>query len=170
MINLGTKLGTVALSSLVVLSLGLFNSGLAQEESDAAADAPKLEITLGDFFFQLAGQDKNAPITVKAGETYNLVLKNTGTQKHEIQWGRDPKMENGMPHDYSQLLFTRGEAVMSDAGHEFVSPGLTEIVLEPNAEATALVTIPEEAKGTWEMGCFQPSHYQAGMHLTFNVQ
>ncbi|MFQ5524550.1 MAG: plastocyanin/azurin family copper-binding protein, partial [Acidimicrobiia bacterium] len=43
------------------------------------------------------------------------------------------------------------------------------IEVEPGGEITLRFTIPADATGTYEMGCFLPGHYDAGMKGTVTV-
>ena len=47
---------------------------------------------------------------------------------------------------------------------------LEALELEPGADLWVRVTFPPEVKGTWEVGCFIPGHYEGGMKATFTVE
>ncbi|GBD11912.1 hypothetical protein HRbin23_01595 [bacterium HR23] len=68
-----------------------------------------------------------------------------------------------MPAD---IFFYYGNAKAEVGGAMFdeleVEPGVKDIWVR--------ITIPEEMKGEWEIGCFVPGHYEAGMHTTLIVE
>ena len=152
---------------LAALVIGIATIVFAQGD-----DAVKLEIDMGEMFFQVNGGEKNAPIVLKAGETYDIVYKNIGTVTHEAQFGRDPDMSSGVAHDYTVFLFGNSE-VKAEGSHEVEASeeeGLVEVKLEPGEEAEVIVTVPADAQGEWEIGCFIPGHYEAGMKAPVTVE
>ncbi len=148
---------------LLILLFAISSSSWAQE-SDKPGDATPLNLIVTEMSFQLDGQEKNAPITFQSGTTYDLHIKNEGKILHEVQFGRDPDMSSGLAHDYKVLLFANTEVVTVINDTEIVSPGMTEVVLKPGQEVHVLFTLEEANKGEWEVACFQPGHYEAGMH------
>jgi uncharacterized cupredoxin-like copper-binding protein len=158
----------VSLCFLVLASLTAL--GVAQEE-EATPEATKLAFTLNEMNFILAGQEPNTPVVLETGKSYALEFTNVGKLKHEVLWGRSPiKTATGALEDYETNLFASTEAVVDNKGWEVVNAGLIEVVLEPGQTLEVIVTIPEEMKGDWEMGCFQPGHYEAGMHAAIVIQ
>jgi uncharacterized cupredoxin-like copper-binding protein len=152
----------------LVLFLGVY--GLAQEE-EAATDVTKLAFTLNEMSFILEGQQPNTPVVLEAGKSYALTFENVGKIKHEVLWGRSPiKTATGALEDYETNLFASTEAIVDSKGWEVVNAGLIELVLEPGQTLEVMITIPEEMKGDWDMGCFQPGHYEAGMHAAIVIQ
>lgn len=109
-----------------------------------------LELTMGDLFFQLKGQEKNAPITLKAGETVRLVIKNEGAILHDLHFGKDADLKDRL---YKTDLIA----------------GLDMIELDPKQGVKLTITVPKDA-GEWEIGCFQPGHYEANMKAKLIVQ
>jgi uncharacterized cupredoxin-like copper-binding protein len=164
----------VQLSRIMVamLLLTLISLGFAQEEeAEAASDVTKLVFTLNEMNFILDGQQANTPIVLEIGKSYALEFENIGKIKHEVLWGRTPiKTATGALEDYETNLFASTSAVVDSKGWEIVNAGLIEVVLEPGQTMEVIVTIPEEMKGDWEMGCFQPGHYEAGMHAAIVIQ
>ncbi len=161
-------LGVAVAAVLAAPAAALAQSGT---KTDEAQPAQVLNIDVGEMYFQLQGQDKNAPITLAAGTTYTLVFHNLGAVLHEIQFGRDPGTDsNGQPHDYQTLLFDGVESTVKAAGAATVSDTLAEIQLDKGASAELTFTLPATTTGDWEIGCFQPGHYQAGMHAPIVVQ
>jgi uncharacterized cupredoxin-like copper-binding protein len=162
------KVTRVSLGFLVIASLTAL--GIAQEE-EATPDAIKLAFTLNEMNFILEGQQPNTPVVLEAGKSYALSFENRGKLKHEVLWGRSPiKTATGTLEDYETNLFATSEAVVASKGWEVVNAGLIELVLEPGQKMEVMVTIPEEMLGEWDMGCFQPGHYEAGMHAAITVK
>jgi uncharacterized cupredoxin-like copper-binding protein len=150
---------------LAPLTLAFAQESNQPGETDEATAAQTLNIDVGEMYFQLEGQEKNAPITLKTGITYAIVFHNTGAVLHEIQLGRDPGTdENGQPHDYQTMLLDGFESSLEANGVETVTESLIEIQIEAGGTATLTFQLPDSTVGTWEIGCFQPGHYQAGMH------
>lgn len=159
----------LALAALVALPL---SAAFAQDTSSTDEVPPDnvLHVEVGEMYFQVSGQARNAPITLKAGESYALELHNVGHVLHELQIGRDPGTEDGHPHDYQTLLFDGVETTVEAGDVATISETLAEIQLQPDAIATLDFTLPASKTGTWEIGCFQPGHYEAGMHAPVIVQ
>jgi hypothetical protein len=46
------------------------------------------------------------------------------------------------------------------------------VTLGPGATASVTVTIPDDAVGDWEIGCFRDkgSHWSSGMHATLRIR
>jgi uncharacterized cupredoxin-like copper-binding protein len=136
-----------------------------------ADDAPQvLKIDVGSFYFQLAGQEQNAPIHLKTGVDYEIQLHNADSMLHEVQIGRDPGTKDGHPHDYQTPLLGGVEWKIETSDTKVEGETLTEIELQPGATASIFFNLPASAAGTWEMGCFQPGHYEDGMHAPVIVE
>lgn len=143
-------------------------------------EAEELTIYLSDFYFQVEGQEKNAPIRLEAGKAYKIVFKNTGTMDHELMIGRELKYEHEMPHGYNENLLEDVEVVVegeTKAGKfELEVEGLEEIELGPGVELEVALTIPEDRKGDWEIGCFammpdgKTTHYDLGMKAPVEIR
>lgn len=149
--------------SLVVLALG--SVGFAQDE-----ERIEVRIEMGEYYFQVPGQERNAPIVLQAGQSYALVFANVGMMEHEVLIGRNVVVEDGIPDGYEvNLLDAVGLDVAGDDWYVGVS-GFIEVELEAGQEITLQVTVPSELVGTWEIGCFVPGHYQAGMLAPFVIE
>ena len=48
--------------------------------------------------------------------------------------------------------------------------GLRDLNMKPGQEVELEVIFPESARGDWEIGCFRPGHYDAGMRVPFIVE
>ncbi len=154
----------------VFLALFLGVYGLAQEE-EGATDVTTLAFTLNEMNFVLEGQQANTPVVLEAGKSYAFAFDNQGKIEHEVLWGRTPiKTATGALEDYEANLFEGTAAIVESDGWEVVNAGLIEVVLKPGQKLEVIVTIPEGMKGEWDMGCFQPGHYEAGMHAAVVIQ
>lgn len=142
------KKAAVGLMVLAVLmAMGGRLVGLAHQEKLINRT---VELAMGDMFFQLKGQEKGAPVTLKAGETVRIVLKNDGVVLHDIHFGKDADLKDRL---YKTDLI----------------PGLDMIELEKGQSVKLTLRVPDKA-GEWEIGCFQPGHYEAGMKAKLIVQ
>lgn len=128
---------------------------------------------MGDFEFV---DDTGAEVTfrVPAGQVVGIHVRNVDEIEHEIIIGRTVAEKDGVPDGYEESLFDLIEvdvfafrpAKMEIGGVR----GFGEIELESGADAWIRTTFPESAKGTWEIGCFVPDHYQRGMKATLVVE
>lgn len=152
------------LAALLALMLLPFSVALAD-------DAPQvLKIDIGSFYFQVAGQEQNAPINLQTGVDYEIQFHNVDTMMHEEQIGRDPGTKDGHPHDYQTQLFDGVGFKIETSDTKVEGDSLAEIELQPGATASLFFNLPASAAGTWEIGCFQPGHYEAGMHAPVIVK
>lgn len=119
------------------------------------------EIALGEFYFQEITADgrreENAPIELPAGEELLIRFVNEGNGIHQISMGRDadPSGLGG----YDENLFGAGA----------IGSGFLSVNVEPGNEVLLHLFLPDDAAGEWEIGCFVPGHYQAGMHAPLIV-
>jgi uncharacterized cupredoxin-like copper-binding protein len=131
----------------------------------------KLTIVMGDLYFDSSEGARGGPFKVPAGRQVGIHIVNAGAIEHEIMFGR--KVEMG--HGYQESLFERvaADIFVYPAGKkvEVETEGqFGELELEPGADAWTRVTFPTDVKGEWEIGCFIPGHYEAGMKATFIVE
>jgi uncharacterized cupredoxin-like copper-binding protein len=160
-----------------LLALGLSLNGLwqpAAASQEAQSEVTELHIHMGEFFFQVEGQPQEAPIEVEAGKTYVLKFHVDGRIKHEAMFGAELKQEDGMPHGYANNLLGDVELEikgdMNGKEFEIEVMGLMEIELDADHLLEIELTLPESKKGEWEIGCFIPGHYEAGMKLPLIVK
>ncbi len=141
----------------VPLSFGLLLVGLAT----SCANEPPLtagrtvDIQMSEFHF-------NPPEPrLKAGETVTLTVINRGAVDHEFMLGRDSSHGDGYERDF--LRGVRTEVRMSQ-GSTFTDGDHGKMMLiQPGGKGELTMKVPPDRKGEWEMGCFLPGHYQAGM-------
>ena len=133
-------------------------------------DAEVLTIELGEMFFRTNGGRKNEPIHLHAGETYDMTFRNVDETEHEVMIGRNVAVEDGRPHGYETNLLDAEEVKLLGEGWEVEAFGVKEIELEPGEEARLVFTLPATKAGEWEVGCFVPGHYEAGMKAPVIVE
>jgi len=146
-------------------------------------------------------------IEVRAGQTVEFLLKNSGDLDHEFMIGREVTvamdgMATGFEHDFFEGLMPivdppeagmvmesmemdmDGDSMDMDGddgsmdmdmdmdmdGHDDGHHGFM-VTLAPGGTASVTVTIPDDAVGDWEIGCFQDkgTHWSSGMHATLRI-
>jgi len=134
----------------------------------------ELTITMGEFFFQAEGQEQNETIVLETAVPYRVTFKNVGNTIHRVKFGRGLVVEEGVPFDYTEHLFTniplRIEGFNNDAEFRVNTNQLLELDLEPGSELVVVFTLPQGAQGNWELGCFVIGHYEAGMRTDLVVE
>jgi len=122
------------------------------EPGDAAAASRTIEVTMietsdGGMAFEPTA------ITVKAGETVRLSIRNGGELEHEFVMNVPSEIEE------HKALMTRFPEM------EHADPNA--IRLAPGASGEIVWTFGEA--GSFEFACLIPGHYEAGMHGTLTV-
>jgi len=127
-------------------------------------------------------------IEVRAGQTVEFLLKNSGDLDHEFMIGREVTvgmdgMATGFGHDFFEglmptvdppeagMVIESMEIEMGPDGHDDGHHGFM-VTLGPGATASVAVAIPDDAVGDWEIGCFRDkgSHWSSGMHATLRIR
>jgi uncharacterized cupredoxin-like copper-binding protein len=139
--------------------------GRAEEDYD-----PVIVISMGDHFFEVPGTERDSPITVKAGRPYFLQIRNDGKQEHNVEWGRGVLTKDGMPEIYATHLMGHVPVKIMNKSWDVAVDGLRDLNMKPGQEVELEVIFPESARGDWEIGCFRPGHYDAGMRIPFIVE
>lgn len=184
--------------AVLVLTLGLMLAAGCIQPAATPTPAPttlpppqepkrleeKITIEMGDMFFATAQGVTGGLFKVSAGKTVGIKIVNKGAMEHEIMFGREVEFEErevagkkvSVPHGYKVPLF---EDVDADI---FVYPGgkkieietegkFAEIEMEAGAPDVWIRTkFPAGVKGEWEIGCFVPGHYEAGMKAKFIIE
>ena len=127
-------------------------------------------IELREFSFTVAGGEENATIVLQAGQPYSVVFQNVGMMEHEVLVGRAVLSEDGVPDGYETNLLDAVPVDVVGAEWEVGTSGFVEVELEAGESVTIHFTLPVELVGTWEIGCFIPGHYQAGMRAPIVVE
>jgi plastocyanin len=137
-------------------------------------------------------------ITVTAGQEVTFVLRNVGEKEHEFMVGHDVDTDEGFPNGFHDNFFTDMSPMVSpmDAAMGMEDMGDMEgmstdttmgdmgdgsmdemehhgfmVMRDPDEEATITFTVPEDAVGEWDIGCFEEdgAHWDDGMKGTLTV-
>lgn len=134
----------------------------------------KVLIDMGELKFVDAQGTADTTFRVPVGKVVGLHVRNPDELEHEILVGRGVAEVDGELDGYNASLFDLVEADVFVYGPEKVEiggvKGFGEIELESGSEAWIRVTFPESTKGSWEIGCFVPGHYDAGMKATLIIE
>jgi uncharacterized cupredoxin-like copper-binding protein len=136
-----------------------FTLGLSACAAPAAPVSSSATVELGEFYF------KPARLELPSGQTVTLQVINNGKVEHEPMIGREVRRHEGKVEGFEKDFFAGIEvkytiekgSVEREEEHGF------EVELEPGGKATLTFTIPADRRGEWEIGCFVPGHYEAGM-------
>ncbi len=135
--------GAVALAGVAGMSLP--RTARAHTDIDE-----EITIVMGDLFFQEDGKGQGEAIQVPANRVVRLVFRNEGAVLHDAHFGRDADLDG---RQYRENL----------------SAPFDMLEIPPGSEAWLTFTFTDDQKGDWEIGCFQPGHYEAGMKSPFVV-
>lgn len=125
-----------------------------------------VHIAMGEFYFQVVEvedgeianrQGKNELIELPSAQELLIRFFNEGNAIHEAHFGRNPDPET--LKSYQENLFGGGP----------VGSGFIGVHLEPGQESMLHLWLPKSSQGEWEMGCFIPGHYKAGMAAPLRV-
>ena len=155
---------------MVSVVLGLVAVAAAMGHGGVTEERVVVRIEMGEFYFQVEGHERNEPIVLLAGQPYEIVFVNVGMMEHEVLIGRDVIVEDGIPDGYEVNLLDAVEVDVVGEGWEVGTSGFVEVELDAGETVVLHFTLPDEAIGTWEIGCFIPGHYQAGMLAPFVVE
>lgn len=161
---------------MAIIALSTFASS-----SYAAAKARQtINVILDEMSLHVEGQDKKSPLVLKAGQPYKIVFENRGLVTHEVLMGRGVQEVEGEPgeFEYAEGLLSNIKVMVTAAWKTendkkifyAVTNGIEEIELDSSVRMAILFTLPDEARGVWELGCFKPGHYQMGMKLPLIVE
>ena len=180
---------SITAMTLAVSILAAACGGGGQTSGDSGDPDAHIRVNMTEYGF---GSDV---IEVRAGQTVEFLLKNSGDLDHEFMIGREVTatmggMATGFEHDFFEGLMPivdPPEAVMDMEsmdmdmddmdmddmdmdGHDDHHHGFM-VVLAPGATASVTVTIPDDAVGDWEIGCFldKGTHWSSGMHATLRI-
>jgi uncharacterized cupredoxin-like copper-binding protein len=135
--------GVAVLSGAVLSNV----TGFAQKDPTKA----DLEIKMGEFYFQVPGKDKNAPIELAADKELLIKFVNEGKVAHEAHFGRN--------FDSAKRLYK-----------EDLMPGFLGLHLEPGQVGYLHILLSDKQKGEWELGCLISGHYEAGQKAKLIVK
>ncbi|MBI2078678.1 MAG: hypothetical protein HYT80_09975 [Euryarchaeota archaeon] len=180
----------VVLSTLV-LAATLF-AGCTQEPAAEGTPIPasgrepknlveRLTINMAEtdssFYFAEPGGSPGGPFQLSSGKIVGIHFINVGDDEHEFVAGRGvkyvPSASGEVPDGYNEALFESLPAdvfVYKPQKVEVATEGgIGELEAEAGGDFWVRTTFPDSMKGTWEMGCFKPGHYEGGMKATLVI-
>ncbi len=168
-----SRWAATALAAAALLMVGM------SHPSFAAGRVHQVTVVMKEFKFE------PATIHLKAGEAVALTIKNEGTVEHEWSAGKnvvDNTQEKGYRTDLWSLLKPRVTGKKFDVEKVSATPSKSdeaegettkmlsnEVDVQPGGAVTLRFTVPANAKGTWQFGCFAPGHYESGMKGTLVI-
>ncbi|MEK7861031.1 MAG: hypothetical protein AAB284_06730 [Chloroflexota bacterium] len=133
------------LAALVVASACAADGG--------ASDAKVVQLVMTEFAFA------PSPLVLGAGDRVALKLVNRGSVVHELMAGTGAIQHDG---GYTDDLFAGVDmTIRGDVGPAH-SHGAFGVNVKAKGTVTLTFTVPDRT-GTYEIGCFEPGHYLAGM-------
>lgn len=164
---------STALAAILALAAPL--GSVHAHGDEHGEDVHELRIELGEMYFQVEGLERGQALELEAGEAYTLVFDNRGQMQHEILLGREVVQEDGAPDGYRVNFFADVEVELEGRGegggeYKIEAESLHEIYLDPAGRIEVSFRVPEDLSGEWELGCFIPGHYEAGMKLPVRVR
>lgn len=181
----GSLIGVSVLSAVLGASCGPAGpeptaSPTKEAEQVGSPAAQGLVLLMDEFSFTVAGPPPPPgypPETavLPAGRSVLVTLRNVGRIVHHWSVGRTLLPGGGYGDD---LLAMMEPEVLSGTGYRLVEtaegaaggPGGLIIEVAPGGTVTLQLAVPAGATGTWEMACFVPGHYQAGMKKALIVK
>ncbi len=145
-----------AIAAVAALALASAACGTDDGEPSDAGAAKTVEVEMVDIAYD--------PDTIKVakGEEVEFVFVNNGKIRHEAFLGTTDEQRS-----HGEEMREGGE---SSSGHDAHGGGGdvgSKVSVEPGKRGS-LTTQFEEA-GTYEIGCHEPGHYDAGMRVTVEV-
>ncbi|MDR5694611.1 MAG: cupredoxin domain-containing protein [Armatimonadota bacterium] len=148
------------LAIAMVIALALMQGG------SAAPKAQKVTLEMGEYYF------RPKQVTLTAGVPAEIVLVNKGKVTHEFMVYALPKPGIDMDelHEWAeeQSYFKDLEVKVETSEAEVEGMGIFEV--EVKAGKKAEVKFTPRKKGTFEIGCLLPDHYERGMKGTLVVK
>jgi uncharacterized cupredoxin-like copper-binding protein len=181
----GSLIGVAVLSAVLGATCGPAGpeptaSPTKEAEQVGSPAAQPLVLLMDEFSFTVAGPPPPPgypPETavLPAGRSVLVTLRNVGRIVHHWSVGRTLLPGGGYEHD---LLARMEPEVLSGSGYRLVEteeggaggPGGLIIEVAPGGAVTLRLAVPADATGTWQMACFIPGHYQAGMRKALTVK
>jgi len=148
------KINLLKVSSLIVLTgiavtlVYLSMPTATIQAHDQSLIDRTIDIEMSEFTFTVDGE-AGGTVTLQVGETVTLNFTNVGNTVHDAHFGLEPNLEDRLYEN------------------NIVAP-FDMLVLDREGNASLTFT-PTEA-GTFELGCFQFGHYEAGMNVPFVIE
>lgn len=148
----------------VLVSLGIVGSacgGGTGPRSIGASGGGAVRIEMTNFAFS------PSHLTLRAGQRVTLQLENMSPIEHEFMAGRDPMTMGGYTTDLFKGIDVQAKGGTTEhGGHS----GGFELKVPPHMGRAELTFVVPDRKGSYEIGCFLPGHYEAGMKATLNIE
>ena len=146
---------TLALGVLALVSLACGDSSV-NDASTASGGARRVEVAMVDIDF------KPKTLEVAKGEEVQFVFTNDGKIRHEAYFGTTADQA-----DHEMEMAEGGEDSGGHDAHGGSSGDNNKISVDPGEEGD--ITYSFDEAGTYEIGCHEPGHYDAGMKIIVNV-
>lgn len=176
------RVGSAALAVLVLAVVGGCDSprpddrvDLEQPRADAQTDSVEITLEMDEFLFS------PATLRLPAGRPVKLSLHNRGEVPHEFMAGRaaadgkfaedllagvDVRVVERAPSD-QVVAGERTQDNMAAAVHDDTHGAM--VLVAPGRKKTVVFTLPAHRRGEWQIACFLPGHYEAGMSGALTV-
>ena len=128
-----------------------------------------LVLTMQDYRFE------TSEFVLPAGEPVTLRFVNRDDVSHHISFGRGIVEENRRAVGFEEDLLAGLDLRVTPPGAQVeVSPPYrgTTVLARGGETVTIEVVVPEDRRGTWELGCFtgRGCHYRAGLAAEVTVE
>lgn len=140
--------GLAALTAVAVALVYLSMPTATTQAHDQSLIDRTINIEMSEFTYTVDGE-AGGTVTLQVGETVTLNFTNVGNTVHDAHFGLEPNLDDRL---YDMNLLAPFDM----------------LVLDRDGNASLTFT-PTEA-GTFEMGCFQFGHYEAGMQVPFVIE
>lgn len=140
--------GLAALTAVAVALVYISMPTATTQAHDQSLIDRTIEIEMSEFTFTVDGE-AGGTVTLKVGETVTLNFTNVGNTVHDAHFGLEPNLDDRL---YDMNLLAPFD------------------MLVLGREGNASLTFTPTEAGTFELGCFQFGHYEAGMHVPFVIE
>lgn len=146
---------------LAVLTLSACGAGSPTDAGSRGSDARTVRIEMRNFDFL------PATIGLRAGERVTLQFLNRSPLEHEFMAGQGKQAMGGYETDFfKDVEVTAKGGKVERGGHS----GAFELEVAPHMGTAELTFVVPDRPGTYEIGCFIPGHYEAGMKGILKVE
>jgi plastocyanin len=167
-------MATVVRSRATLLVGLVVLAGLVLVLADLGGTSPsttgtEVEVVMEDYRFA------DSEFTVPAGEPVTFTFVNRDEVTHHVSFGRVVAHEGQRVVGFQEELLAGldPQVTPSSALVAPTEPYTSWAAAVPGGQTVTIeVTIPEDRRGEWEIGCFtgQGCHYQAGLAATLTVE
>lgn len=106
-------------------------------------------------------------IRLRSGQRVTLQFDNRSPLEHEFMAGQRPEAMGGYATDLFKDVDVQAKGGTTERGGH---SGAFELRVAPHMGRAELTFVVPDRKGTYEIGCFLPGHYEAGMKGTITVE